>query len=79
MPGQSYCSSEASTSSPTLSMGLPLRCDFPIGLVLAAAGAELLAILTRRATWRAIAVANVRAGAAMGAVTAIAGWTVETS
>lgn len=52
----------------------PMLVHFPIGLVLAAAGAEFLAILTRRAMWRAIAIANVRAGAAMGAVTVIAGW-----
>ena len=52
----------------------PLLLHFPIGLVLAAAAAEVLAILTRRARWRAAAVANVRAGAAMAALTAIAGW-----
>jgi len=57
----------------------PMLVHFPIGLVLAAAAAEVLAILTRRATWRAIAVANVRAGAAMGAVTAIAGWLFATA
>ena len=42
----------------------PLLVHFPIGLVLAAAAAEIVAIHT----------ANVRAGAAMGALTAIAGW-----
>jgi uncharacterized membrane protein len=52
----------------------PLLLHFPIGLVIAAAAAELLAILTRRAAWRAVAIANVRAGAAMAAVTAVAGW-----
>lgn len=52
----------------------PLLVHFPIGLILAAAAAELVAIHTGRADWRAIAVANVRAGAAMGALTAIAGW-----
>lgn len=52
----------------------PLLLHFPIGLVLVAAGAEVLATLTRRAAWRAIAVANVRSGAAMAVLTAIAGW-----
>jgi uncharacterized membrane protein len=52
----------------------PLLLHFPIGLVLGAAAAELLAILTQRAAWRAAAIANVRAGAAMAALTAIAGW-----
>ena len=45
----------------------PLLVHFPIGLILAAAAAELVAIHTGRADWRAIAVANARAGAAMGA------------
>jgi len=52
----------------------PLLVHFPIGLILAAAAAELVAIHTGRADWRAIAAANVRAGAAMGALTAVAGW-----
>jgi len=52
----------------------PLLLHFPIGLVLAAAAAELVAILTRRAAWRAAAAANVRAGAVMATLTAIAGW-----
>lgn len=52
----------------------PLLVHFPIGLVLSAAAAELIAICSGRAAWRAIAIANVRAGAAMGAITAIAGW-----
>jgi uncharacterized membrane protein len=52
----------------------PLLVHFPIALVLAAAGAELVALITARDVWRAIAVANVRAGAAIGVVTAIAGW-----
>jgi uncharacterized membrane protein len=52
----------------------PLLVHFPIGLILAAAAAELVAIHTGRTDWRAIAVANLRAGAAMGALTAVAGW-----
>lgn len=52
----------------------PMLVHFPIALVLAAAGAELVAIVTRATTWRVIAVASVRAGAASAVVTAIAGW-----
>ena len=57
----------------------PLLLHFPIGLILAAAAAELVALHTGRADWRAIAVANVRAGAAMGALTALAGWRLASS
>ena len=57
----------------------PMLVHFPIGLVLAAATAELIAIRTGRPTWRAIAVANVRAGAAMGAMTVVAGWAVASA
>ena len=52
----------------------PVLVHFPIALILAAAAAEIAAMCTRRAAWRTIAVANLRAGAAMGALTAIAGW-----
>ena len=52
----------------------PMLVHFPIALVLAAAGAELLAIVTRRSTWRVMAIASIRAGSATGVVTAIAGW-----
>jgi uncharacterized membrane protein len=57
----------------------PLVLHFPIGLVLGAAAAECLAILTRRECWRAIGVANARAGAAMAVVTAIAGWALTSA
>jgi uncharacterized membrane protein len=57
----------------------PLLVHFPIGLILAAAAAELAAIHTGRADWRAIAAANVRAGAATGALTAVAGWGLASS
>jgi uncharacterized membrane protein len=57
----------------------PLVLHFPIGLVLAAAGAELLAILTRRESWRTLGVANARAGGALAAVTAIAGWALTSA
>lgn len=52
----------------------PVLVHFPIALVLAAAAAEIVAMRTRRGAWRTIAAANLRAGAAMGALTAIAGW-----
>jgi uncharacterized membrane protein len=52
----------------------PLLVHFPIGLVLAAAGSELVAIWTRRQSWRAVAVANLRAGALFSALTVLAGW-----
>ncbi len=57
----------------------PLVLHFPIGLVLAAAGAEFLAILTRREAWRTLGVANARAGGALAAVTAIAGWALTSA
>src|SRR6202521_5570456 len=56
-----------------------LLVHFPIALVLAAAAAELVAIVTPRKAWRTVAVANIRAGAAMGVVTAIAGWLLASS
>ena len=52
----------------------PLLVHFPIALVLAAAAAEVVVLATTRAAWRAVAVANIRAGAALGVVTAITGW-----
>jgi uncharacterized membrane protein len=57
----------------------PLLVHFPIALVLAAAAAEFVAIARPRQRWRTIAVANVRAGAAMGAITAISGWLLASS
>jgi uncharacterized membrane protein len=57
----------------------PLVLHFPIGLVLAAATAELLAILTGRESWRAVGIANVRAGAAMAGLTAVAGWALTSA
>jgi uncharacterized membrane protein len=52
----------------------PLLVHFPIALVLAAAVAELVVIATSRQAWRTVSVANIRAGAALGVVTAITGW-----
>jgi uncharacterized membrane protein len=57
----------------------PLLVHFPIALVLAAAGAEIVAMRTRRASWRTIAVANLRVGAAMGVLTLVAGWLLATA
>ncbi len=52
----------------------PLLVHFPIALVLAAAAAELAVIATTRQAWRTVAVANIRAAAALGVLTAITGW-----
>ena len=57
----------------------PLLVHFPIALVLAAAGAECAVIATTRKAWRTVAVANIRAAAAMGVVTAITGWIFASS
>lgn len=57
----------------------PLLVHFPIALVLAAAGAELAVIVAPRQAWRTVAVANIRAGAALGVVSAITGWLFATS
>ena len=51
----------------------PLLVHFPIALVLVAAGAELAAMRTLRASWRAIAVFNLQAAAVMAVATVIAG------
>ena len=52
----------------------PLLIHFPIALVITAAAAEIGAMVTAREGWRAVAVANVRAGAVFGLLAAIAGW-----
>ena len=57
----------------------PLLVHFPIALVLAAAAAELVVIATARRAWRTVAVANIRAGAAMATVTAMTGWLFASS
>jgi uncharacterized membrane protein len=57
----------------------PLLVHFPIALVLAAAGAECAVIATTRNAWRTVAVANIRAAAAMAVVTAITGWIFATA
>jgi uncharacterized membrane protein len=57
----------------------PLLVHFPIALVLAAAAAELVALAAPRTAWRAVALANIRAGAALGVVTAVTGWLFASS
>jgi len=57
----------------------PLLVHFPIGLVLTAAGAEVVATWTRRQSWRVVAVTNVRAGALLGALTLLAGWVLASA
>jgi len=52
----------------------PLLVHFPIGLVLIAAVAEVVAMTTGPADWRTVAVANVRAGAVFAIGAAVAGW-----
>jgi uncharacterized membrane protein len=57
----------------------PLLVHFPIGLVLIAAVAELVAIATNIREWRVVAVANVRAGAVLAVAAAIAGWVLSSA
>jgi 2-haloacid dehalogenase len=56
----------------------PLLVHFPIGLVLTAAGSEFAARM-RRQSWRAVAVANFRAGALFSALTVLAGWVLASA
>ena len=57
----------------------PLLVHFPIGLVLIAAVAEAVAMMTDLREWRTAAVANVRAGAVFAIGAAIAGWRLASS
>jgi len=57
----------------------PLLVHFPIGLVLIAAVAELLAMTTGLWDWRVVAVANVRAGAVFAIGAAVTGWRLGAS
>jgi len=52
----------------------PLLIHFPIALVIAAALAEVAAMVTADERWRTVAVRNVRAGAIFALLAAIAGW-----
>jgi uncharacterized membrane protein len=57
----------------------PMLVHFPIGLVLIAAVAEVVAMMTDLRKWRTVAVANVRAGAVFTLGAAIAGWRLASS
>jgi uncharacterized membrane protein len=57
----------------------PLLVHFPIALILAAAAAELVFILSDGGKWRTIALANLRAGAATSVLTAVTGWRLAAS
>jgi len=57
----------------------PLLVHFPIALILIAAVAELLVVATRMPEWRAVAVANLRAGAAFAVASTVAGWLLASS
>ena len=52
----------------------PLLIHFPIALVIAAALAEVAAIVTADEGWRTVAVENVRAGAVFALLATVAGW-----
>jgi len=52
----------------------PLLLHFPIALILFAGASEIIATWTARPEWRAMAVVNVRAGAAFAVATVAAGW-----
>ena len=52
----------------------PLLIHFPIALVIAAAGAEAVAIATHDARWRVGALVNIRAGAVFAVLAAVTGW-----
>ena len=57
----------------------PLLVHFPIALVLIAAVAELIFLVTQFPEWRLVAVANIRAGAAFAVASAGAGWILASS
>jgi uncharacterized membrane protein len=52
----------------------PLLIHFPIALVIAAALAEVAAMVTADEDWRTVAVGNVRAGAVFALLATVAGW-----
>jgi len=52
----------------------PLLIHFPIALVVVAALAEFVAMVTADERWRTVAVANLRAGAGFALLAAVAGW-----
>ena len=52
----------------------PLLIHFPIALVISAAVAEAVAVITGDDRWCAVAVGNVRAGSIFALFAALAGW-----
>jgi uncharacterized membrane protein len=52
----------------------PVLVHFPIALIVAAFGCELVSMATRWREWHAAAVANLRIGAVFAVGSAIAGW-----
>lgn len=52
----------------------PLLIHFPIALVIAAALAEVAAMVTADEHWRTVAVGNVRAGSVFALLATITGW-----
>jgi uncharacterized membrane protein len=52
----------------------PLLIHFPIALVIVAALAEVVAMVTADDRWRTVAVGNVRAGAVFALLATFAGW-----
>ena len=52
----------------------PVLVHFPIALIVAAFGCELVSMATRLREWHVAAVANLRIGAVFGVGSAIAGW-----
>ena len=52
----------------------PLLVHFPIALILAAFGCELVSVAIRLREWHVAAVANLRIGAAFAVGSVIAGW-----
>jgi uncharacterized membrane protein len=52
----------------------PVLIHFPIALVIVAALAEVVAMVTADVRWRTVAVVNVRAGAVFALLAAISGW-----
>jgi len=57
----------------------PLLLHFPIALVVVAALAELVAMLTHHRESHVVAVANIRAAAAFAVATAFTGWLLASS
>ena len=57
----------------------PLLLHFPLALIVVAAVAELIAVLTTFRAWHVVAVANVRVGAVFAVATAITGWLMASS